>query len=515
MTKLSRRQLLRGVGGFTLALPFLPSLLRPGRASAAVPQTRRFVQFCTQHGGIWGANMFPADATLTEQMAYAGRTVKRGALALQTSNGTASLSRVLSAPSATFTPSLAAKMNVIRGVDIPFYIAHHTGGHLGNFARNDGNGSDGQYMQQFPTPTIDQVMAWSNSFYADLSTVRERVLVVGPRISYGWSNPQQRAGTVQEVAGSSDALELFKRIFVPNDDPNANLPPVVDRVLADYNRLRASNTRLSSDDRRRLDDHMQRLSELERRLKVHVSCTNVKPVTTDTISIEQRSSYSIDPAAQSQVYGALNDVIVAGILCDTSRIAVVNITDTFSSYSGDWHQEVAHHADFIDGQAQGTIADAHQATFEHAFLDLCAKLDVDDGSGRTYLDDTLVAWTQESGIFTHDGQGMPVITAGGAGGFLKTGNYVDYRNPAIVLDDDGDKGPSDEKVYGGLLWHQWLGTALQAMGIAKTEYETNGLGGYPGTTKFIGTFFKGESPSYFYPDAVWNAASDVLPFLKA
>ncbi|MDB4979525.1 MAG: hypothetical protein JWM82_277, partial [Myxococcales bacterium] len=273
---LTRRQLLRGAGGFTLALPFLPSLVSPREARAAAAPAKRFVQISTQHGGLWGSNMYPGAATLTESATYAGRTIKRGALALATatSAGGAQLSPVLRGPSTLLTPALAAKMNVLRGLDVPWYIGHHTGGHLGNFARNDGNGKDGQYMQVYATPTIDQVMAWSPKFYPDLATIRQRSLVIGSRLSYNWSNPSsptaQNRGAVQEVAGSLDAPALFKQIFVTGGgaDPNALMWPVVDRVAADYRRLRNGNTRLSGDDRHRLDDHMQRLSELQRRLAV-------------------------------------------------------------------------------------------------------------------------------------------------------------------------------------------------------------------------------------------------------
>ena len=91
-----------------------------------------------------------------------------------------------------------------------------------------------------------------------------------------------------------------------------------------------------------------------------------------------------------QVYQAINDVIVAAFMCDTSRIAVANIDEDFSSYVGDWHQDVAHHAVDPDGVKQGIISAAHQLTFDDVFLDLCNKLDVDDGSGKTYLDSALV-----------------------------------------------------------------------------------------------------------------------------
>jgi hypothetical protein len=509
----SRRQFLRGAGGFTLALPFLPSLVDPreARSAAAGAPIKRFIQFCTQHGGIWGANMYPGDQTLTDSMSYAGRTVKRGKLVPQpVAGGRAQLSAVLSGPASSLTSALAAKMNVLRGLDTSWVLGHHTGGHLGNFAR-----TDGAELAAFPTPTIDQVMGWSPKFYPDLASIRQRVVVVGTKISYNWSNPSSQTdlGPVQEVAQGGDALSIFNQIFVNTGgsgapDPNAALTPVVDRVLADYMRLRSANTRLSSDDRRRLDDHMQRMSELQRKLNVHTSCPSIMPPSSSSKIRDSDPTFYVNPVTQAQFYQTYNDVILAAILCDTSRISVVNILEDFSVYPGNWHNDVAHHAADPDGAKEAIILAAHQLTFEKVFLDLCSKLDVDDGSGKTYLDNSLVVWTQESGEYTHSGQGLPVVTAGSAGGFLNTGNYCDYRNPALIV-DGGEQGNSI-KIFGGLLWQQWLGTALQAMGLDRSDYEKNGLRGYPTATKFID-----PSMAKAYTDDVWNAAGDVLPFLKA
>jgi hypothetical protein len=212
---------------------------------------------------------------------------------------------------------------------------------------------------------------------------------------------------------------------------------------------------------------------------------------------------------QTQLYQAINDVIVAAFLCDTSRLAAIRIMDDFSSYAGDWHADVAHHASAPDGAKQAVLVAAHQLFFQNIYLDLCSKLDVDDGTGKTYLDNSIISWTQESGEYTHNGQGMPIVATGGGGGFLSTGNYVDYADPTLVI-VNGDQGNTTVKVVAGLLWQQWLGTVLQAMGLSRTDYETNGLGGYPTAYKFVG-------PSYtkFYSDAVWSAAGDVLPYLKA
>lgn len=504
---MDRRAFLRGAG-FSLALPFLPSLVSPRSVKAAPPPTpRRFVALCTHHGGIWGANMFPAQSTLAEKSTYAGHEIRRGALAARVEGDDAVLSPVLTAKASDLTPALIAKMNVLRGLDIPFYIGHHTGGHLGNYARNDGNGGDGKVVQASPRPTIDQVMAWSKSFYPDLASVRERSMVIGRRVSYGFSNPAAGTGSVDEMASVWSSLELFNRIFVPGEDPGTARPPIVDRVLADYKRLRSSDRRLSSADRIRLDDHVERLNELQRRLNAKVSCGDVPKPTQDSQSLSHQAGFDFDPAAQAQAYDLLNDVIVAAFLCGTSRIAVVNASHHFSEFKGDWHQDIAHKAHLPSAGQQGTIAAAHQRFFANVFVDLIKKLDVDDGTGATLLDGSLVAWTQESGAYTHESQSIPVITAGGAGGSLRTGSYCDYRNLGRVFDDGGFEG-STEVTHAGLCWNQWLGTALQAMGLSRSEYERDGVGGY-------GVKFVGEGRAKHYPDAIFTGMGDVLPFLKA
>ena len=118
---LSRRMILRGVGGFALALPFLPSLAeREALAKGATGKPRLF-WFGTDHGGAYDSNMFPSDSLLnTTATAVPGHTVHAGQLAATVNNGTATLSPILRASSSTLTPALVGKMNVFRGLDVPF-----------------------------------------------------------------------------------------------------------------------------------------------------------------------------------------------------------------------------------------------------------------------------------------------------------------------------------------------------------------------------------------------------------
>jgi hypothetical protein len=504
----SRRMVLRGAAGFTLALPFLPSVAEDDAEAAPDGVARRFVAFATDHGGVWQESMHPSDAALTEQRSYGGHTIRRGALPLDASNGIARISHVLSGDSGVLTPELAAKMNVIRGLDVTFYLAHHRGGHLGNYAENDGNGQDGPMLAH--RPTIDQVMAWSDSFYPELTTILERSLVIGANgMSADYSSPSTRSGPVQNITPEQNSLTLFNKIFVPQEDPAEVRPPIVDRVLEDYHRLRESNKRLSSDDRRRLDDHIERVAELQRKLNVALSCGEIEAPTQASTDL-YGSDFGINPALQAQFWHLINDVIVAAFACDTCRIVSARVADKFSTFSGDWHQDVAHQANADPGQQQ-ILADAHQQFFEGVFLDLVAKLDaLDDGLGNTVLDSTLVQWTQEAGVVTHDPIEMTVVTAGGAGGEISTGSYVDYRDldkPAHVGDGQG----SYANTHIGLVYNQWLGNVAEAMGLQKSEFESGSYGGYGEVFLSTETWYAG----YQQYGPQLDVMGEPLPYLRA
>lgn len=518
---ISRRQVLRGAGGVTLALPVLPSLLTRTAYGADPVFTRppRLYWITTDHGGAFEESMFPRPSMLTTSEAlFSDHTVRSGALTPMTSGTDTVLSPVLRAPSSSLPASLVRKMNVLWGLDVPFYIAHNTGLHLGNYARNDGNGEDGQAVQEFPRPTIDQIMAWSPSFYPDLSGIRERAMVMAePAISWNYTDPAKASGAIQHVRGYSSSLELFKKIFVPSGGP-APRAPIVDRVLASYNRLRNGNRRLSVADRQRLDDHVARIAELQRKLTsstgggAGASCSSVMMPSDD--AEKHMGNSPAEAARQLQLW---NDVVVAAFMCGTSRIAVLGHGDTsrYVSYGGDWHDNVAHQWRVAEPQA--VLVQSYQRFFASVFVEMARRLDsVEEVPGLTYLDHSLLVWTQESGMETHGAISVPVVTFGSAAGRLKTGLLCDYRrmgNPASEYEPDGTPGPGGTQTL-GLLYGQWLATVLQAMGLPPSEFERWGHKGYgyPYVSTHVpplARHYTNTSSRYF------QGASNWLPFLKA
>jgi hypothetical protein len=512
----SRRQLLRGAAGFSLALPFLPSLAEKTAFAGDPVYARkpRLFWFGTDHGGAYETNMFPDPSVLTSTLdLFPDHKVASGPLTAKVDGNRSVLSPILSASSSVLTDRLVAKTNVLRGLDVPFYIGHNTGLHLGNYAQNDGNGNDGKEAQKSPRPTIDQLMAWSASFYPDVGGIRQRAMLMnsGRTLSWNWSDPSNKAGAIQNVRGVDSSRELFDAIFIPADAGQPKRPPIADRVLESYKALRDGNRRISSSDKQRLSDHVDRLAELERKLGAtrSTSCGNVAKPTDDA-----GSHLAIDPADAATHWKLFIDVVVVAFTCGSSRIAVAGVggTDRFAAYHGDWHQEVAHQ--WQDPAKQQLLRDSYQRFFETVFLDAATKLDVEEAPGMTYLDNTLLVWSQESCMATHDSTSIPIVTMGSAAGFFKTGLFADYRK---VNGASSRFEPMPGSVtWLGLLYNQWLANVLLAMRIPNGEFERWGHKGYgcPLLTGETWTppyakHYESTSSRYF------QTASDVLPFLKA
>jgi hypothetical protein len=508
-----RRQFLCAASGATLALPLLPSLLSPHEAAAqAATQQKCLAYLLLAHGGCSQVNMFPSDALLTETRSYAGHAIRRGALVSTSVNGEVRLSEVLRASSTLLTPGLLAKMNLLRGVDLPFYVGHGFGPALGNFGDTT-IGSGDEFNRRFAAMTIDQILGWSPSFYPNAATIRERVITLGGA-SWYHSNPATRTGPLQRVADSAPTnVALFDKIFGTTTVamPGSNAPaPIVDQVLESYRRLRTSG-RLSALDAQRLDDHMQRIAELQRKLAQTAPVATVARPTTSTDTVRSASNFPIDPAAHGRCWSLWTDVVAAAFSVGASRVFSAFVNESFSNAPGDWH-DIIHAteigAEFQDGALQ-KISIANRQFFQGAFLEFARKLDaIAAPAGGTLLDNTLLVWTHESGSPSHYGFGGPIVTMGSAGGFLRTGQYCDYRNLAKVANQI-ETIPGERGWY-GLLIHQWLGTVLQAMGVPASEYA--GLAGgaaYPAgrTDDFTG-------PNT-YPASVWSVAGEVMPWLRA
>jgi hypothetical protein len=529
LLELDRRLFLRGLGGALLALPVLPSLLTPSEARAqAAARAKCFVHFRTPHGALFGANMWPADSALSERVTYADHEIRRGELKAAVNGEDAAISRVLTAKSSALSPAIVAKMNILRGLDYPLYMGHNFGAALGYYDFD-------KERPGSPRATIDQIMAYSPAFYPSVAAVKKRSVAIASSGttsgSWGYSTPGARSSGVANSSVSSieSSLALFDTLVAgtPSAGPTPRTP-VVDRVLDSYKRLRDGNRRLSAEDKARLDQHIQAVAELQRRLGTAATsgCQVPPRPSTDNLSLKRSGSLAGDPSKNIQYFTLLNEVLAVALNCGTCRVATISIDENNQNLSftqrapqgEDWHNNVVHPAT-VAGANQDLVVQFNQVFFANVFLDLVGRLEsYSDGAGGTLLDSSLVVWAQENGNIPHFSFSVPVVTAGSAASAIRTGSYCDYRNTSRKLSGDSSTGTEGNNLWAGLLYNQWLGSALQAMGIPHDEWsepDHPGFGWKASYQSMYEYFFsnKGFSSSSAYSSAIWQKTGEMLPFL--
>ncbi len=504
----SRRWVLRGLGGVSLAIPALPSLLkREARANEA--DNKIFIGIVSHFGGSWASKMFPSMPSDAESRSYAGHTIRRAPLHPEVSGGKTKVSDVLTASSDVLTPSLVKKLTLLQGLDIPFWVNHHTSATLGNYASGDDPSPVGQNFRRHPRPTIDQVIASSPAFYRNLQGITQRSVSYGTfgNLSQRWNVAGDRSSGVVGIPALDQPSKLMAGLFGNRMLPSpANGPrsSIVDLVREDYARLRQSG-KLSGLDLERLDEHMERVVELQRRQAITIKCEQPTP----------RKNHD-DPCAAGiettvRNYVAHQDVLVAGLACGLTRVATSlhqGWNSTFGELCQDpWHQRISHEVG--KPGPQESMNASMRTQFAEVIVPLAAKLDsVKDGVGGTLLDKTVILWTHEHGTYSHGQENIPVILFGSGGGAIKTGHHIDYRDMGHSL-KPGEFGAEFAQAGTriGLTWHQFLGSMLQIFGIPKEEWREENHGGYGYRPPVI------QERQRHWEGEIFSVAGEMLPYL--
>ena len=485
--EMSRRMFLRGVGGSALAIPYLPSLITKSFAQEPNVEVRpNFFAICTDHGGIWGRNIFPNSELLTQSLSYAQREVRYGSLAAASgatpdAQGRINLSAMCSADQSLMTSSVLSKMNIFRGLDIPYRIGHHRGGHLGNFADTDGQVTGGLKNNAYQCATIDQLLAYSPSFYdeVDLNTrMTQRSFCIGDgRYSQNYTRPQTKSGEVVRQPSLNENIDLFNYLFQPGSSLGGVDSYLIDRVKLGYDRLKR-HPRLSKGDRSRLDSHLDQMFEIERKLRVGAVLGDIPPVpSVNSQTYSGSHAFYHSERLNIDYVDVMTDMIALAFSTGTSRVGTwaqdLKFIDTTIN---DWHGQVAH-SGLGASVAQDWVLAWQRGTFEHVFTRLAYKLDqVTAADGQSLLDHSLIMMTSESGQYTHHNSCVhyPVFTAGRAGGYFNTGLFVDYGDQSRVYTDlevYSDRMPLDAE-HPGLYYNQYLANVLYAMGVPHDEFNT-------------------------------------------
>lgn len=486
-----------------MALPWLESLApRAARAAEAAP--RRFIcikSFSTQlirewyprfegngyvlKDEIYGGSKADGTTLLTERIEGSLPFTRAPLRDLETEQG---ISGILGA---RLNPYLD-QINLIRGLDFLPVVNHNYGGLLGNFSSCT-RATPCEADELAGVPTIDQVLAYSSKFYPQVPAQRFLHLSQGVVDSMSYSD-HGMGGAVEQLKARTNPRDAFSDLFGAFDDMSDPDGPsgeadalLIDRVLEDYRALRQSS-RLSAEDKAKVDQYVTLMTELQDRLRAmpQLSCT--KPVEPESLE----NNAGTDPGDIATKWELFLDLVAAALLCDRTRIVTIGVHKALGpgpdpddatlvghyhsedASGGTWHG-LAH--DWANENARRMLKGINAWIASEIVGGLLERLDVMEADGRTVLDNSLVYWGNELG-FNHIAYSVPCLTAGGAGGAVRTGQYLDYIDwdgPAYFSQEDGN-------VIKGVPHNRFLVSVLQAMGLDPADYERGGQPGYGSTS---------------------------------
>jgi len=415
---MKRRGFLKGVAGAALALPFLESMRR---GSAAEPEKRVYSFFIRQGNGVQQAGynneperFWPRSlGTLTKDL-------------LATTNSDRTLA---------ILADYATKLTLVRGTRFAFpgIGCGHSGGlnQCLTAANLTGEGKDTLAQG----PSIDYLI----SQRLNTPGIEPLTLMSGPQSAYiahglSYSGPGQLRGAKNNpfavytaLMGVSASPEVLQQIATRRRSVN-------DLVRTEMQELLASRD-LSTTDRDRLDMHFQAIRDLE----IGMACTlSAEKVT----SMQQIATVFEANENRIKVADMMCELAALAFACDATRTGTLQIgmgNDSTRYYVDGVLQNTFHrisHRIDGDGSEGAPIPNADvlhhgiDKIFAGIFKRFLDRLSEYPGpSGGPLLDDSVVMWTNDlANGPPHSYSNIPQVLAGGAGGFLKTGQYLDAGN---------------------------------------------------------------------------------------
>lgn len=245
----------------------------------------------------------------------------------------------------------------------------------------------------------------------------------------------ESATSVNNAEGSP--LALYSTLFGADyQDPNAkDFTPspkilvrksVLSSVSEDAKKLM---NQVGAEDRARIDQYFTNLRELERQLDRQLEKPEpreacVKP------KLPPELATGVDFQLVQQRHRLFTDLLVMAIACDQTRVFNATYSKSFSSTTKPGYEKPHHtasHEEPVDPKLgyQPMVSWFLRRGFEEwvYFIEAFAKVKEGDG---TLLDNMLIyASTDQSFAKVHSIDGLPMFSAGRAGGKIKTGLHID------------------------------------------------------------------------------------------
>lgn len=436
--KIQRRTILKGIGGFSLTLPFLEGL-KPKTARAADETFPPYAIFLRQANGVAAAQntklgsepeqFWPTQTGALSEATVAGRALDELS---------AHLSRLL-------------VVGNIRMRNFDYGDGHARGAMQGLTGRGPvvaGVGGD----SEADGPSLDHAIGAALNpdgrdslfMYAGASGG----WLGGPCVSYRASNNRRSAlhnpvNAYQTMMGVDE--ELFAELAARQKSVN-------DLVRGHMNDLLAS-PKLSATDRDRLELHLSSIRDLENTLSCNLEADEEAALDGASAGYDSTNGDSVMSALRTHM-----DIAVLAVSCGFTRSVAIQIgsgNDGSTRYSNlDTGQEMENYHYLSHRRAShdssGSIipnsdllhhyVDRHFGMAFNYLLDKLAAITLP--SGEKLIDCGVSVWYNDNANGPgHSSQNVPFILAGSAGGFLRQGEYVQIPggegNHAQVLNTIG------------------------------------------------------------------------------
>jgi hypothetical protein len=416
--KLSRRAVLRGTGGISIALPWMEVM--GVRKASAQTSAARFLAVYTPGG------------TVMDKWRVSGT---ESAFALS--------------PILKPMEGVKSKLLVLEGVDMQSAIGEqHQSGIVAWLSGTPQSGANRGYAAG---PSIDQVIAKKIS-----ATKRKRSLQIALRWatgkSHGLLSPINACnfednGKFNPIPPSLDPRAIWNDLFGALDPlaiggPKARLArrkSVLDFVDRRYAALAKE---LGTQDRQKLEQHLDKVRELEKgveTLSMKMGATCAAPMLTDTKGYNPSTGLSSSDnggnkdistdSAIPKVGKLFMDMMVMALACDVTAVGTLQWSDTEAKHTFPWlglnehHHFYQHDGGFRPAECEKI---GNWYAQQHAYLlDAMDKVDM---GGHSLLDESVVFFGSElSNPPIHNKQNMPFLLAGKGGG-LRPGRYLKYAS---------------------------------------------------------------------------------------
>ena len=241
-------------------------------------------------------------------------------------------------------------------------------------------------------------------------------------------------------APETTATDLYRKIFGPGfADPNSpNFTPdpatmveksVLSTVREDSASLKAM---LGAADRAKLDRYFTSVREIEGRLALQLQKPPPAPLCRMPAAPKSEPPVGVEMQLVGERHALMTDLLVMALACNQTRVFNMVYSDSSSSVTRLGHPETHHivtHEESVDdrlGYQPTNNIFLKEAMSNWAYF-VSAMAKQPEGSGALLDRMVIFAHSDQNFAKAHTIEGIPMMTAGSAGGRLRTGLHIDGR----------------------------------------------------------------------------------------